>query len=909
MRQESQALREKFNISRWAIKYPWFTFGFWIAIAVAGILAFSTLKYALFPDITFPVVIVNTTADINNTLDTESKITKPIENAVKTLDNLDDIKSYTYQGNSAVIVSFNVGTSLDDSSKKVKTVIEQLTLPKSANFQVIKLNLNESAAVTYIIEGKNQKITDLITQTKKKIIPELEKISGVLKVDLLGDTSKLDPVELLDDKKAKSILSSGVTSVRFNGNEALAIQIIKRADANTIDLVNTISKKVIQINNDYPNLKLNLASSQSDFIKESTQATLEDLFLAIALSVLVIYPFLHSWKAVLISAITIPTSLLATFIFMASFGFNLETITLLALALVIGIIVDDAIVDVENISRHLEQGENPKEAAILATDEIGLTVTAATLTIVAVFLPVALMKGTIGQFFKPFGLTVSVAVIASLLAARTLSPLLAMYWLKPTKNKQQSSLWTYFIDRYKKLLTWSLQHRTIVLAIAVITFAIGVGLIPFVPKGFIPNLDRGEFYVRYTAPLPTLSPPSETSPSPENNNISAPTSSAKNPKNDLNKAIFDDPLAPDINDFNPMNEYIDISQQLQIAVSKNPHVESVLTITGTKNGEINKGTLYVKLKSDRRLHTREIQEQIREQLPKIKDVNTSIEDIQFVDTGGEKPLQLALIGDDLNSLTNTAQLIKEKVQKIPGFVDVTATGSGNINGKIEEIQHFNGQRVAYISANLTKDLTIGAATDQIVAEAQKTLPSDIKLNLGGDSKRATEILSSFGITLISSVGCIFLLLVFLFRSWLDPLVIVFSLPLSLVGAMLALLITNSEFGMISVIGIILLMGLVNKNAILMVDYINQLRYQGMSRTEAILTASPVRLRPILMTTAATILGMIPIALGLGAGAELRQPMAVTIVGGLVTSTLLSLIVVPVFYALLDDIQIGKKNNQ
>ena len=210
-----------------------------------------------------------------------------------------------------------------------------------------------------------------------------------------------------------------------------------------------------------------------------------------------------------------------------------------------------------------------------------------------------------------------------------------------------------------------------------------------------------------------------------------------------------------------------------------------------------------------------------------------------------------------------------------------------------------------MSANLGQNATLGNTTDRMIAEAKAVLPSGITLDLGGDSARIGEILGSFGTTLGLSILCIFVVLVFLFKSWLDPLVIIFSLPLSIVGAMLGLLITESDFGMISLIGIIFLMGLINKNAILIVDYINQLRKSGLNRTEAILEAAPIRLRPILMTTAATILGMLPLALGLGAGAELRAPMAVAIIGGLITSTLLSLIVVPVVYALLDDLRYRK----
>ena len=284
---------------------------------------------------------------------------------------------------------------------------------------------------------------------------------------------------------------------------------------------------------------------------------------------------------------------------------------------------------------------------------------------------------------------------------------------------------------------------------------------------------------------------------------------------------------------------------------------------------------------------------------------TSVEDIQFVETGDEKPLQITLQGNDLATLTRTAQAIKAKVQKLPGFVEVTATGDSNQPAQsqpaIATIEHLGSRRVAYVSANLNQNATIGDATDRAVAIGQSLLPAGVSIDLGGDSARISDIFGSFGVTMALSVLCILVVLVLLFRNWADPLVIAFSLPLSLAGAMLAILLSGSPFGMISVIGIIFLLGLTNKNAILIVDYINQLRKSGMTRTDAILTAAPIRLRPILMTTAATLLGMLPIALGWGAGAELRAPMAIVIIGGLVASTLLSLLVVPVVYATLDDI--------
>lgn len=880
-------LRERFNISRLAIKYSWFTIGFWIAVAVAGILAFSSLKYALFPDVTFPVVVVNASAPISQALDTEQELTKPLEQQLQNLPGLDGIDSRTYPGQSVVSLHFQVGTKLEDSSRTVEAALKDLNLPKGATTKIIPINLNEAAVVSYAIESQSQNLQQLTKTTKDEILPAIAKLPGVLKVNLLGEPIKVD---FTKPPTGEQGLTQGATIVRFNGREALAFQVVKRGDANTLEVVREVEKKVLQLQTNLPNLKLTQAATQANYIRAATGETISALVEAIVLSIVVIYPFLWNWRATIISALAIPMSLLGTFIVMAIYGFNLETITLLALAMVIGSIVDDAIVDVENISRHLEKGEPPRQAAISATNEIGLTVTAATMTAVAVFLPVGTMGGVVGQFFKPFGITISAAMLTSLLVARTLSPLLAAYWLKTVpaqreKKHTQSGL----LRRYRNLLHWSLEHRGIVVGIALLSFAIGLALIPLIPKGFIPKLDRGEFNITYTAPLQKI--PQE---------MLAPGRNL--PQNLAGQNSLGVPLPP----FNPLEDSLKVARKLDEFVRQSPQVENVFTIVGSRQGEPNKGTIYVTLKRDRTINTADLQDQFRQQLPKIPDVTTSVEDIQFVDTGGEKPVQVEIAGDDLIALNRAAQKIKARLEKIPGFEDVSATGEDNQGNNIFEINRSDGRRVAIISANLGQGLALGKATDRAVAETKAILPAGISLQLGGDSARVNEILGSFGTTLGLSVLCIILVLFFLFKNWADTLVIFFSLPLSIVGAMLGLLLVQSDFGMISLIGIIFLLGLTNKNAILIVDYIKQLRRSGMSRNAAILEAAPVRLRPILMTTAATILGMLPLALGFGAGAELRAPMAVAIMGGLVTSTLLSLIVVPVIYDLLDDWRSGKK---
>jgi multidrug efflux pump subunit AcrB len=879
----SKSLRERFNISKLAIQHPRLTVSFWLAVMIAGILAFSSLKYALFPDITFPVVVVNATSPLATALDTEAKLTQPIEQRLNSLEGLDKIRSSTYPGQTVISLSFFVGTNLEKSTTRVETELKQASLPEGSSFKIIPIRLNESAAVSYVIESQSRNLTELTKLTNEQIIPAIAKQPGVLRVDLLG---------------ASAATQQGATLVRFNGQDALAVQVIKRGDANTLEVVSRVENQVQQLRSTLDNVQLTLAATQAEYIRKATNATIDALYEAIVLAVIVIFPFLWNWRATAISALAIPISLLATFIVMALFGFNLETITLLALALVIGSIVDDAIVDVENIMRHVEDGEHPRQAAFLATNEIGLTVTAATFTAVAVFLPIGLMGGVIGQFFKPFGITVSAAMLASLLVARTLSPVLAIYWLKPKPSgsgRREGRRWSSFAQLYQSLLGWSLSHRAIVIGLAVLSFVVGIALIPLVPKGFIPKLDRGEFNIVYTTALPNFS---ELGQGTEDTVNFVPdfSPSPRLPVSDSVSSLFPDesPITT------ILNNSAEVGKKLEEVVRKSLAVETVFTVVGTREGEPNKGKLYVKLKSDRNIKTSELQDQFRSSLPKLEGVSISVEDIQFVDSGAQKPLEVALQGNDLNILSQTAETIKERLQKLPGFADVTVKGTTNAQEKVSQIERLNNQRVAYISANLGQNLPLGDATDKLVAEARTVMRAGVTLNLGGDSERSGEVFASFGTTLALSALCIIVVLIALFRSWVDPVVIGISLPLALVGAMLALVVTKSDFGMISLIGFVFLLGLANKNAILIVDCINQLRDAGLNRKEAILQAGPIRLRPIMMTTVSTILGMLPIALGLGAGSELRSPMAVAIAGGLVSSTILSLIVVPVVYAVLDD---------
>ena len=807
-------------------------------LSVAGVFAFLNLKLALFPDITFPVVIVSVNSDQIDVAKNELTVTDPVERKLRTLAGVTRLHSLTYPQFIVADVSFDVTQSLAARRAQVAAALAGIALPSRSKLTITTEDLNETPVATFALTGPGRTLAELARIAESDVGPKLRAIDGVLKTNVIGGATT----------------GPNASAYRVDGNPAVAVSVIKKADANTLDVAEASEERVAALAAADPSLHIIRTSEQASYIKEATRATQEALGIAVVLAVFVIMAFLRDWRATTISAVAIPVSLLGTAIVMWFLHFNLETITLLALALVVGVIVDDAIVAVENIVRHLEAGEDPMTAALYANKEIGLTLVAASLTIVAVFLPIGLMHGSLGQFFRSFGITASAAVLFSLLAARTLSPTIAAAWLRrrgvgPRKIDPAS-----FISHpyYRRTIAWALGHRRWVIGLAALAFAAGIALIPFIPKGFIPHLDRGEFRVNFQAPLGT--------------------------------SLADTEAA---------------AATLEASVRADPAVTDVYTTLGGRANQANVGVIDVMLNPKRRVKTIDVEDAVRGRLPRLDGVVTTVADVPFVGTDTSKALQFALVGQNSERLQIVGRDFEHKLQKVRGFLDVSASGLSD-GTPFSAIEHVDGTRAVQITSDLAPDLQIGDANDAVLALSRKVLPKDIKLSFGGNSEDVVTTFRDFGIALGLSVVCIVVVLVVLFRSWVDPIVIVTSLPLSIVGALFALWVTRADFGLISLMAVIFLFGLVNKNAILLVDRINKLRELGMVRPDAISEAGAQRLRPIVMTTAATILGMLPIALGFGAGAELRAPMAVAIIGGLITSTVLSLVVIPVTYTIFDD---------
>ena len=757
-------------------------------------------------------------------------------------------------------------------------------------------------------------------------------------------------IKLRDIGYAEDGLDEERSITRFNGKTGVGVSVKRQSGENTVAVAERIKTAVAAIKPP-EGMRLDITFDQSRFIRRSIEDVQVSLWLGAALAVLIIFVFLRSMRSTLISAVALPTSVIATFAFIQVFGFTLNMMTMLALSLSIGILIDDSIVVLENIYRRMEEGEAPLEASREGASEIGLAVMATTLSIVAVFIPVAFMKGIVGKFFFEFGITVAVAVLVSLFVSLTLTPMMTSRFLYYRKKHGRVYM---FLERifdvlfgvYPPLLALALRNRWKVILIAVASIAVGLLLFVKLDKEFMPAEDQGRYIVRLETPIDNSLPRADS-----------------------------------------------IMRKVDEELRQRPEVLSTFYVTGSDFApDVNKSKIFVNLKErkDRKIIQIDSMKQVRDSITTKPDLKSSVEMVAMVGGGMRSvPIQLVVQGRDLEDVNKRTIAIKEEFAKLPGVVDADTsieTGKpevrvridrdkaanlgvsassigGTINTMIggEMIGKYKDEREGErydITARLTaaeRDrplaldaLLVRSSTGELVrmkeitrietgkgpsiimhdnrqraatlfagtektkpmAEAMSDLDTIVKQNIGpGISTRyvgmADAMLDSnknISFALVIAIIMVYMILASQFESFVHPFTIMFSLPVSFIGAMGLLMITGERISIFSLIGIIMLMGLVTKNAILLVDYTITLRHRGMSRDEALLKAGPVRLRPIVMTTAAMVFGMLPTALKLGEGAETRAPMAIAVIGGLITSTLLTLVVIPVVYTIVDDVE-------
>src|SRR6478672_10031990 len=758
----------------------------------------------------------------------------------------------------------------------------------------------------------------------------------------------------------------------YNGVEAVGINIVKAKGYSTTDVSSKVRAKVAEIQKTLPaGVKIDVVKDSGLRVKASVTNVEEALLIGALLTVLVVFVFLNSWRSTVITGLALPVSVMASFIAVWAFGFTLNTMSLLGLSLAIGILIDDAIVVRENIVRHIEMGKDHMTASHEGTDEIGLAVAATTFSIVAVFVPVAFMYGEAGQWFKPFALTIACAVLVSLLVSFSLDPMLSAYWADPqveaherrnpiARTLERFNQWfNRQAENYKRLIGWALDHRLAMVGLAILSFVVAIALpaVGLVGSGFFGTDDRSELNVALETPpgsnldytrlkaeeavriarshpevLFTYTTLGGTTGAVNSGNIYV-RLIPKNQRN-ISATALGEVIRNEVlriggatmtvftNDFQGSQKQIQIQLRGGTPESLNQAAEMVMAEVKKVPGAVDvalstkgkKPELEVKLN---RGLAGSLGITVGQVAQSLRPAFAGIKAGDWVDPTGEtRDVNVRLAPGARERASDLAQL--PLVIQGPNGTSTLPLGQiADISQGLgpAQISHFQGDLVVNVEAN-TADQSLGQVMKAINARVDKlTLPPGVHITQGGEVDSQNEVFGRIFAALGIAVMLMYLILVLQFGSFIEPLAILVSLPLSLVGAMLALMITGSTINIMSLIGVILLMGIVAKNAILLIDFAKWAREKdGLSRREAIIQAGAIRLRPIMMTTLALIAGMIPVALGLGEGAEFRAPLGRAVIGGVITSTLLTLVVIPTFYEILDEwrekllekVGIGKK---
>ena len=749
-------------------------------------------------------------------------------------------------------------------------------------------------------------------------------------------------VQLGDLGQVTDTIAEPRSFARFNGTPVVGFSILRSKGASDVVVAQAVADRIKEIEKDNPGIDLKLIDTSVPQTIENYHSALQSLYEGATLAVVVIFLFLRDIRTTLIAAVALPLSILPAFWVMDVFGFSLNKISLLAIILSTGILVDDAIVEIENIAQHIQMGKPPFQAALDAADEIGLAVIAISLTIVAVFLPASFMSSIPGQFFKQFGITVSVQVLFSLLCARLITPMLAAYLLRPLHHKESSDGLTMRV--YSRLVTWSVRHRFITVAVTLIFFAATMAAAPLLPTGFLPVTDTSRSLLALELPPGAELAETET-----------------------------------------------VTNAIVNRVRRLAEVESVFVDGGSipnSNPEVRKASLTINYvpRADRSLSQKGLELKIGQALTDLPDIR-----YWFLDENGRRNVSLIVVGPKGNTVASAAAELGAQMRRLPSISNVVASAtldrpelriyprldlavrlgvstealaqtirvstigdfeqalakfdtgdqvvpirvlleeSARADPQILEqirvpsthggpgvplnevadirfgegpisIERYDRQRQATVEADLVGEAALGGALAAVRAlPVMKNLPPGVSVIEAGDSELQKDLFEGFSTSMRNGLMMVYVVLAVLFASVLQPWTIMLSLPLSVSGAILALLLTKSAITTPVVIGILMLMGIVTKNAIMLVDFAKEAMHKGIERRIAVIQAGERRARPILMTTIAMTAGMLPSALGFGAGGEFRAPMATTIIGGLLVATFLSLLFVPALFTFMDDL--------
>ncbi|MDF3813414.1 efflux RND transporter permease subunit [Rhodopseudomonas sp. BAL398] len=790
--------------------------------------------------------------------------------------------------------------------------------------------------------GKNDQAIRTLAGAKT-----LNELAGTMISLPAGGEVRLDDLGTVTDT-----IADRRTFARFNGEPVVALGIKRSKGASDVVVAAAVQKRIDTLKAAYPDVDLKLIDTSVDFTKGNYEAAISTLFEGATLAVIVVFLFLRDFRATVIAAISLPLSIFPAFWAMDMLGFSLNLVSFLAITLSTGILVDDAIVEIENIVRHMRMGKSPYRAALEAADEIGLAVIAISLTIIAIFAPASFMSGIAGQFFKQFGITVSVQVFFSLLAARFVTPVLAAYFLKdhPHEEKPPGAV----LRTYTRLVTWSVKHYYVTVLIGFGIFAASIWSITLLPQGFLPAQDTARSL------LAVELPPGSQLAFTEKTTEDIVARLRKRPEvrsvfvdgGRVPPGIFEVRRAALIINYTPKGDRDITQRQLELDISK--ELQSIpdirywfldenglraisLVVTGNDSNivtnvaqelatQMKRIQIISNVISETSLDRPELRIQPRADLAARLGVSTeSLSETIRVATIGDVGPALAKfdagdrlvpirvqLEDSARADLRTLEQLRVPILGGRGAVPLSVVADVKFDQGPTSINRYDRERQATVAADLVGNAALGNATKLIYdLPVMKTLPKGVKVSPSGDAESLNELSEGFATAISAGLMMVYAVLVLLFGTFLQPITILFSLPLSIGGAIGALLVTGKQLTTPVWIGMLMLMGIVTKNAIMLVEFAVESIRDGKSREAAMIDAGQKRARPIVMTTIAMVAGMMPSALAFGAGGEFRSPMALAVIGGLLFSTILSLIFVPAMFMMMDDVgqlswRFGKK---
>ncbi|MFZ5942153.1 MAG: efflux RND transporter permease subunit [Bacteroidota bacterium] len=1002
-----------------SIRRPIYVIVFFTVITILGFLGYKSLNAELMPSFTPPLINVSIVYPGAAPSEVENSLTRKVEDALSSMEGVDKIQSYSYEGLSMMIVTFVYGTDIDKAITDAQNLIDskKMELPRDIlSPRISKITVNDKSIIT-LSATSDLEATAFYDLMDKRIVPALSSIRGMARVDQLGGQRReiqvnLDPekmqafgmspaqiqgvlrasnldfptgsvrnsetstilrlsgkftgideirnlvvfttptgfqVRMKDIAEIADAVKDPVVLARVNGEEAVLLYLFKQSDANAIEVSDAVHENIQNLMQEYSSnsLQLSFVQDSTEFTRESISSVIRDLILIVILVFLVMLLFLHNFRNALVVMIVVPVSLIATFIGMNLLDFSLNLMSLLGLSLVIGVLVDDAIVVLENVYRHIEMNKNRVRATNDALKEIGFTIISVTIVLIIVFLPIALTNSLVSDILLQFSGVIVISTAISLVAALTLVPLLTSRFgniqILEGKNLFQKFLLgfermiTNFSNWIARLLSWSLGHkRWVGLTIIALTVAV-FSLFPlgFIGFEFLPDVDRGEFIAQMDLPKDYALEESVTMVRKaenwllENKNVEkvitnmTATSATLNVKlvpagqRDVSTRLFITQIKKPLTDYliDARVKLFNVSltgETSKAAVEyiiSGPNYDSVMyfadraldimrSIPGTLQQElsIDNGTPEIVVTVDR---------------DKMSALGLTLDNVGFT-------MQMIFQGN--NSLKYTEgdyeydinirsdKGFRRQVEDVRNMTFINTRGESVRLSQFADIRLGTGpnmlERYNRNSAVTIRTQVLGVSTGVVSREFKNkvdaaALPAGITLSVTGDMQSMGDSMKTMTAALLLSLILVYLALVVLYNNWLDPLAVMFSIPLSILGAILALGLTNSPLSIYGMLGLVMLMGLVAKNAILLVDFANEARREGKDIDEALIQAVRIRTRPILMTALSTIIGMLPVALSRGAGAELRNGLAWVIIGGMALSTFLTLIVVPVVYKILN----------